>query len=938
MDGSTPAIRRATQLDRLRSDPEPGVCHVISNARVLTEGVDVPALDAILFLQPRKSTIDIVQAVGRVMRTAPGKKTGYIVIPVVVPEGKGVNDARVLESSDFAVVWDVVRALRSHDERMDMWVNHIDAARNCQRISLMDRGTDRSVRGYGSVEQLRFLLDEKIASKLVERCGDRQMWPSWGEKAATVCQKVRQKVDAELSRPDTKTAFDAFVQSMRTVVGDHLTEDQAAEMVAQHAVTIPIFDCLFADSQFAKSNPVSIAMTTLLESFASSAGTDSEHLFEEELRPLRRAYRSMEDVFKGALTAAAKVDVLREIYDGFFKAAMKDTVKRLGIVYTPVEIVDFIIRSADAVCRREFGVGLTSENVNILDPFTGTGTFIYRLLTLQDAEGNYVIRDQDLQRKYEKELYANEVVLLAYYIAAIKIEAGMAERSGFGETVYHPFPGITFSDTLMELEPSLTGQLPGFADNIARHSRQDEVPITVIMMNPPWSAGQKSSGDDNRNIDYPHIEQRVRDTYGARHSQVTGRGAGKSSGNLYVQSIRWATDRLDTPQCEDPRPGLIALVHPNSLSNGTSLTGMRAALRDEFTDIYVVNLLGDAMKSGDEFRREGDKVFGQGSRNGVQITLLVRNPKKDLAHPGDLHFATVPVRAKLVQKFDWLDCLGDVSSGEFKVVPVTRDHDWVNLTDGTFKEMLRVCATSRERDGMTICQENALGVIAACDPYVYSFGYDDLVQKVGVLIDAYDTALARVTAAPRSARKRTVDQVTKNTDLHEIKWTDALKNSLSRGEVIEFDESRIRQVLYRPFVKVWLYEDARILSSVKAVSALFSATARPPPPEDSNPHSTRSATPLWMLRNQQPLRSPHHRQTNTRHPTQAMITNKLPNRTVFSTIRRRNEPVLTNRPTESIMISGTSNMTFQALATSLIPDLAAIKGSQQTRVMPRMKR
>ncbi|WP_419918759.1 hypothetical protein [Candidatus Poriferisocius sp.] len=237
---------------------------MISNARVLTEGVDVPALDAILFLEPRKSKIDIVQAVGRVMRNAPGKKKGYIVIPVVVPEGKGVTDTDVLEGSDFAVVWDVVRALRAHDARMDMWVNHIDAARNSEHISLLDRSTDHPIDDlYGSVEQLRFLLNERIASKLVDRCGDRQMWPSWGEKAAKVCEQVRKRVDAELARPETDDAFRAFVQAMRSVVGDHLTEDQAAEMVAQHAVTIPIFDCLFEDSQFAESNPVSIAMTTL---------------------------------------------------------------------------------------------------------------------------------------------------------------------------------------------------------------------------------------------------------------------------------------------------------------------------------------------------------------------------------------------------------------------------------------------------------------------------------------------------------------------------------------------------------------------------------------------------------------------------------------------------------------------------------------------------
>ena len=830
VDGSTPAITRAARLDRLRDDPQPGICKVISNARVLTEGVDVPALDAVVFLQPRKSKIDIVQAVGRVMRTYPGKQTGYIVIPVVVPEGKGITDTEVLDSSDFGIVWDVVRALRSHDERMDMWVNHIDAASKSGRVSLITRETEQPL-DDADVEQLRFVLDERVASKMVERCGDRKMWPSWGARAAGVCREVRKKVDAQLVAADTAEAFEDFVDALRSAVGDHLTEDQAAEMVAQHVVTIPIFDCLFADSQFANANPISVAINNLLANFAptDSPAADSQsgavlamELFEEELRPLTRAYRTMRTVFEGALTAAAKVDVLREVYDGFFQAAMKDVVKRLGVVYTPVEIVDFIIRSADAVCRKEFGVGITSENVNILDPFTGTGTFIYRLLTAQDANGDHIIRTGDLRRKYYSELYANELVLLAYYIAAIKIEAGMAERGGFPPGGFEPFPGITFGDTFLAAAGG--GQLPGMADNTARQGRQGGVPITVIAANPPWSAGQKSSGDDNPNIDYPHIEQRVRDTYGKHQRAVTGRGAGHASGNLYVESFRWASDRLDTPHSDQPRRGVIAMVHPNSLSNAPSLIGMRAALREEFSDIYVVNLLGDAMKSGAEFRREGDKLFGQGSRNGVQITVAVRNPDKDLSQPADLHYATVPEYSSRKEKFAWLSELGDVTNDQLELVPLNDKHDWINLTDGTFDALLPVCEVGRSRQGReTAVMDHALGAITNCDTYVYSFGYDDLVFKINNLIDAYDSALAQLLSVPDESREATIERLTENTpkSLRAIKWTHTLKKSLKNGEVIEFDESRIREVQYRPFTKLWLYEDHRILSQAKATSDRF---------------------------------------------------------------------------------------------------------------------
>ena len=825
VDGSTTAIIRAARLNKLRDDPKPGTCRVISNARVLTEGVDVPALDAVVFLQPRKSKIDIVQAVGRVMRTYPGKRTGYIVIPVVVEAGRSVTDAESLNDPDFEVVWDVVRAIRSHDERMDWWVNHIDAARNSGRIRVIDRRTDKPAERE-DVEQLRFLLDERIASKMVERCGDRKMWPSWGVKAADVCREVRKKVDGQLAASGTDSAFAEFVGALRSAVGDHLSEDQAAEMIAQHVVTIPIFDCLFAESQFAKANPISVAINDLLANFAPSDDLTDESadepaggaavvmtLFKEELRPLTRAYRTMQTVFEGALTAAAKVDVLREIYDGFFQAAMKDVVKRLGIVYTPVEIVDFIIRSADAVCQKEFGVGLTSENTNILDPFAGTGTFIYRLLTAQDGNGDYIIRQGDLRRKYYSELYANELVLLAYYVAAIKIEAGMAERGGFPPNTFESFPGITFGDTFLANKGG--EQLPGMADNTARQSRQGNVPITVIVVNPPWSAGQKSAGDDNPNIDYPHMEQRVRDTYRTHHREVTGSSPGGNAlGNLYVQAIRWASDRL-TQQGSD-RPGVVAVVHPNSLCNATSLAGMRAALREEFTDIYVVNLLGDAKKSGDEFRREGDKVFGQGSTSGVQVTVLVRNPAKNVAKPGALHYAEVPEYSTLQQKFDWLAQLRDVTSEVFETVPCNDAHDWVNITDGTFETMLPVCSTTRkDRKGEVALTQHASGVKTNCDTYVYSFSREDLIERVSRLIDAYEDARLLFECG------ESFEDVTENVELGCIKWTDTLKTSLKRNKQITFDENRIREVLYRPFTKLWLYEDDRILSSVKTISAMF---------------------------------------------------------------------------------------------------------------------
>ncbi len=810
---------------------------MLTNAQVLTEGVDVPALDAVLFLERRTSKIDVTQAVGRALRKAPDKAYGFVVIPVIVPEGASITDEQVLNGSDFKVLWDVVRALRSHDERVDYWVNNIAAAKSkLSPLSLSqpepetddDSGggiililDDSTVPPDAVFEQLRLEVEDKIASKLVDVCGDRQMWPHWGERAAEICEKIQHRVSV-LIREDQhiQVAFRRFVDAMRKTVGPQITDSDAEEMVAQHVVTIPVFDAFFDKSEFAARNPVSEQINRLLAVFVAKGWT-----FDHERRPLTRAYQRMAEAFEGALTGGEKLDVLREVYDGFFQKAMRAEVKRLGIAYTPVELVDFIVKSVDAVCRQEFGRGVTAEGVNVLDPFTGTGTFVNRLLTLKTADGEYLIRDEDLARKFAgsdggpPEIHANEIVLLAYYIAALKIEEGAEERGAFTSGGYRPFEGIVLTDTFRMTHKQMHPQLPGsyMRRNSLRATAQNRLPIQVILGNPPWSAGQKSSGDDNPNLRYRRIAERVRATYGRRHKEVTGRGAGKSAGNLYVQAIRWASDRLSGPDGNSERPGVLAFVHPNSLINGTSLAGMRAALRDEFTGIYVVNLRGDAYKSGEEFRREGDKVFGQTSRNGVQITVLVCNPARDLSAPAVLRYAEVPEYSSRAEKFEWLARLGDVTSGSLKPVPVVPQHHWINLPDGTFDDMLPVCSTNKA-DTKVAVDTSALGVTTACDVYAYSFSRAKLIRKMRALIDAYEDARELVSLG------EPLETVTRNEELDIIMWTGVLKQSLKKDIPIEFDESRIREVLYRPFTKLWLYEDSRILSSVKTISAMFPRT------------------------------------------------------------------------------------------------------------------
>ena len=408
-------------------------------------------------------------------------------------------------------------------------------------------------------------------------------------------------------------------------------------------------------------------------------------------------------------------------------------------------------------------------------------------------------------------MHANEIVLLAYYLAAIKIEEGHKDRTGN----YEPFEGIVLTDTFLIDDSDRLPDTGPMGRNSTRAKRQNRTPIQVIVGNPPWSAGQKSAGDDNPNISYPHVEERVRATYGKRLKEISDRPlGGTASGNLYVEAFRWASDRLDRPDKNPRRPGVVAFVHPNSLATATSLAGMRAALRDEFTGIYVVNLRGDAYKSGDEFRREGDKIFGGGSRNGVQITVLVRNPAENASEPAILRYAEVPEYSSLKEKFAWLDRLVDVTSNEFATVPVNDRHDWVNLTDGTFEQLMPICDTNLSKREVAVTT-HASGVKTNCDAYVYSFSRCELTLRIKRLIHAYNDAVELM------ADGFSLAEVTENSGLIHIRWTETLKQSLKRGEYMVFDESLIREVLYRPFTKLWLYEDPRILSRVKTISAMF---------------------------------------------------------------------------------------------------------------------
>ena len=517
VDGTFNALLRNEKLDWLKETTgDPNICRILSNARCLSEGVDVPALDAVLFLNPRKSVVDVVQSVGRVMRKAEGKEYGYVILPIGIPLDKSPEEV-LSDNQRYNVVWQVLQALRAHDERFDAMINKLDLNRSkndqIQVIGVTDHSDTFNDAMPGEIQGRLTLanLDEwynAIYAKIVQKVGSRPYWKDWAQDVAVIADRHVTRIAALLEDPNTKPAkqFAKFLQGLKANLNESVTKADAIDMLAQHLITKPVFDALFDDYEFIKHNPVSKVMQAMAEAL------EGEQL-QKEAESLEGFYESVRLRASGIDNAAGKQRVITELYENFFKTAFPKMSQSLGIVYTPIEIVDFIINSVEEVLKTEFNSSMSEEGVHILDPFTGTGTFIVRLLQ------SGVISKDALLHKYVNELHANEIILLAYYLAAINIEATFHEMAG-GK--YRPFEGIVLADTFQLGEEKAADDIY-FPDNNARLKAQRSSDITVILSNPPYSVGQGSENDNNKNLSYPQLDKIIGSTYAAKSRAGTKR-------------------------------------------------------------------------------------------------------------------------------------------------------------------------------------------------------------------------------------------------------------------------------------------------------------------------------------------------------------------------------------------------------------------------------
>ncbi|MFD5443709.1 MULTISPECIES: DEAD/DEAH box helicase [Streptomyces] len=821
VDGTFNTLRRNDLLDWLKQDPGPNKARILSNARCLSEGVDVPSLDAVLFLHPRNSVVDVVQSVGRVMRLAEGKKYGYIILPVAVPAGMPPEQA-LADNRRFRTVWQVLQALRAHDDRFNATVNQLDLNnRRPDNIMVANATDDReSISGEGDggdgqseasaaqyVQTALHMEDwrDAIYAQIVKKVGQRQYWEDWAKDIAQIAERHKTRIQAALALPEKKAAFDTFLGELRASINPGVTETDALDMLTQHIVTKPVFDALFKGYAFAERNPVSLAMQRMLDVL------DDQNL-DAEAKTLQGFYDSVRKRAEGIDNHEGRQRVIIELYDKFFKTALPKTADALGIVYTPVEIVDFILRSTDQALAKHFGTSLSDEGVHILDPFTGTGTFMVRLLQ------SGLIKPDDLLRKYASELHANEIVLLAYYIAAVNIEAAFEDMGG--TEAYTPFEGIVLTDTFQLAEGNAERLFGGLEGNSERVRKQQAQDIRVIIGNPPYSAGQDSQNDDNQNVKYEALDQRIQTTYAAR-STATNKNSLYDS---YIRAIRWASDRIKDE-------GVIAYVSNGGYIDGNTADGLRLSLGDEFDAIYCYNLRGNQRTAGELSRKEGGKVFGSGSRSTVAILILIKGGIGGGAS-GGCQFYYRDIGDYLSREDKLRIVTGqNLDTVEWQQITPSPEGDWINQRDERFTDF-RAIGDKGKGSAAPFFDVFSRGLETGRDAWVYNFSKQKLIENVKSSIDFYNEQVAGFarhceTEGITDPKITDVDAFI-DRDSTKISWNRADKIRLTKGTVYAHENEGVVVANYRPFTKQWVYFDPRMNSYVNQLPRMF------PTPEHEN--------------------------------------------------------------------------------------------------------
>lgn len=817
VDGNMDMSERAALLGWLKgnagTNANHGVseCRILSNARCLSEGVDVPSLDAVMFLAPRKSQVDVVQSVGRVMRTAKGKKFGYIILPIGISPKDKPED--VLDKDEkYRVVWDVLQALRSHDDRFNAEINSIELNKGRGKrivvagVTGKKKGKKRQPKGKGDEKEntdndvvtpiqdtFNFDFEKELPAwtdgilvRTVQKCGDRRYWEDWAKNIAKIAERQTKAISDLLDKGIGLEEFQLFLSGLRENTNPAITEADAIEMLAQQFISRPVFNALFEKYQFAENNPVSKTMNDMLDIVHDN--TDAA-----DLRELQRFYHSVKDRAQSIDNAAGRQQVVVELYDKFFKQAFPKMSEKLGIVYTPIPVVDFIVHSVHKVLQQEFGIkdGLGAHGVKILDPFTGTGTFIVRAIQ------SGLIKRCQLPYKYRNELFACEIVLLAYYIACVNIE--VAYHGVMKQEEYEPFNGICLTDTFrMDGNSAADKDLfAAFEENGERVKNLCKQDIRVIIGNPPYSVGQKSANDNNQNEAYPYLDERIAKTYA---SQISTSSINRLY-DAYIRAFRWASDRITDD-------GILAFVTNGSYIDNATMSGFRQSLMGEYDTIYCFNLRGNQRTSGELSRKEGGKIFGSGSRTPIAIIILVKKKNRPAGQQATLHYHDIGDYLSREQKLEIIQGFGNYSAIPWQTLTPDEHGDWLNHRSSGYDKFLPMGdkKTKGKKDTKSLFFNFSLGINTNRDAWVYRFNTKQLLADIDRFIKQYNSDVER--------GEKTYDSTC-------IKWSSSLDASFGRGVYASLKENRVFVSSYRPFCKQYLYFDDILIHRKGLFTSLF---------------------------------------------------------------------------------------------------------------------
>ncbi len=819
VDGTMNCKERLEKLEELNQF-QPNTCKVLSNARCLSEGVDVPALDSIVFFDGKSAMVDIIQAVGRVMRKAKNKKRGYIILPIALEESEIQNLDEAVNNTNFKNIWKVIKALRSHDpslvdeatfkEKIKIFGSN-DESNPDDEEELQKDKTEQSDPKQAQKTLFDAILLQDLANAVYNvmptKLGDRNYWENFAKKTGNIVRTLNNRLKMIFEK--NPEIFDNFLTSLRDNIHQNIKEEEALDMITSHVITKPIFDAIFGDNI---QNPIAKALDKMVLKLSDLG-------LEGETKDLKNLYESVKTEAARAKSQKSQQELIKNLYNTFFKEAFKKQSEKLGIVYTPIEVVDFILRATNGILKKHFNTDFNDQNITIFDPFTGTGSFIARLLSKE----NNLISDEALKEKFQKNLFAFDIVLLSYYIALINITQAAQNR----DRSLKNFKNIALTDSLDYLEEkSAKGVIPGFEDlkeNQEIKTTMEKQNIRVIIGNPPYSSGAKSENDNNQNLTHPKLERLVYEKYGKNSTAKVG----ATTRDTLIQSIRMASDLLKDK-------GVLGFVVNGSFIDSKSADGFRKCVAKEFSHLYVLNLRGNQRTSGEVSKKEGGKIFDSGSRATIAIVFFV----KDKSVPNNtIFYYEVEDYLKREAKLNLLAGFENLDSVPFKEITPNDKGDWISQRNDDFEKLIPLKRYPKLKIFDTIFDLNSNGVKTGRDPWVYNFSQKTLMQSVQNCIDTYNADLKRFNEVFREAfKQRTAkDKGIKpadrykhlndqeiTTDKTKIAWTDNLKNKLIRNEILPASGmERVRLAMYRPFNKQWLYWDKDLINRQSRFSKIF---------------------------------------------------------------------------------------------------------------------